>query len=151
MWINKIHVTLAQKSDANLPDITERTVKVLQQYQFLTEIKENKISFQRSIQFTTDSGNNRWQVFLYNYNGELEISESDGIVVKKISLNINAHLFKSVFLIIMIGLFLYLFKAGIAPYIYLGLSMIFILIQRALIKMHFIGFVAHKENYRITY
>jgi hypothetical protein len=146
MWINKIQETIGLRSDANLNEISESTVKVLQQYKFSTEIKENEIRFQRSIQFTADSGNNRWQVFLYNYKGELEFSESNGVFKEKFSLNINAHLFKSVFEIIMFGLFLYVFKVSLNPLLYLSFSLLFILIQRELIKTHFKNILSQLKN-----
>ena len=142
MWLNRIQGTFELKSINNLSGITDRTVKRLQQNRFIIEKKDNRINFQRSIQFSTNTGNNRWQVFLYNYDGVIETSNINGNNYNKYSLNINAQLFKQIILILSIGLFLYQFETHVNPLIYLGISVSFILIQRILIKEHFLDIVA---------
>jgi hypothetical protein len=142
MWLNRIQGTFELKSINNLSDITDRTVKKLKQNRFIIEKKDNRITFQRSIQFSTNTGNNRWQIFLYNYDGVIETSNINGNNYNKYSLNINAQLFKQIILILFIGLFLYQFETHVNPLIYLGISVSFILIQRILIKDHFLDIVA---------
>jgi len=142
MWLNRIQGTFELKSINNQVDITDRTVKKLQQNRFITEKKDNRINFRRFIQYTSDTGNNRWELFLYTYDGVIETSNVTGNNLNKFSLNIKVQLFKLIILIISIAFFLYLFEAHVNPLLYLGISVLFILIQRILIKDHFLDIVA---------
>ena len=142
MWLNKIHGTFEIESINSLNNIADKTVEVLQQNKFITEKKGNGINFQRNIQFTMELGN-RMQIFLFSYDGVIEIFKSDGNVQFNFLLNINAELFKLTLLIIIIGFFLFFFRANVNLVKYFGLSIVLILIQRKLIINHFINIVKH--------
>jgi len=137
MWLNNIKGSIEIKGNNSLGAITDKTVKRLQDRKFFTEKNDKTITFQRAIQFTENSGKNRWKIFLFSYNGLIEISERNGRVVNDFELNINAQLFKLLFLFFFTILFLYLFEVEVNQFLLFGFSLFLILIQRILIHNHF--------------
>ena len=141
MRLNKIHGAICIKSTNNPNSIIERTVKMLRQNKFLTEHIENRIIFQRSVQFTTDTGKNKLKVFLFSYNGVINILNNKGDIIYDYSLNINAQLIKLSMFILLLYLVLYFYNTNVHPLLLVLILILLIFFQRALLKNHFINII----------
>jgi hypothetical protein len=140
MWINKIHGTILIKS-TNHDLIIERTLKGLRKNQFLTDRKENKITFQRYVQFTEDTGKNKLKLFLFSYKGEIIILKTNGNIIYEYFINIVVQLIKMVILFIIICLIWHFYNSTVNPLIFGALFILLVVSHRALIKNHFINII----------
>lgn len=144
MRLNKINGLICIKSTNN-PTITiENTIKILQKNKFITDNIENRIIFQRSIQFSTHSSENLHKFFLFSYTGVINIFNNQGNTYFDYSLNINTQLIKLTGLIILSYTLLHLINLNVHPLILLGIFVFIIFSQRVLLKNHFITIIKQK-------
>lgn len=141
MQILKIVGVLWIKRRNDPKSIMERMAKKLQENNFVTEQLENRIIFNRSIQFTNETGENRTKLFMLSYGGVINLLNKQGNFQYEYSLNISAQLFKSSLLIILIFLISYYYTSSMHIFLFLLIFVAQIMIHKAIIKDHFTSII----------